>query len=66
MDFEKALRELYAERQRLTRMIELCEAKIDEQQRLFGLRRRRNLSDEQRRAASERMKRYWENRRATS
>lgn len=72
MDLYKAIRELYEEKKRLEEAIasleELLEAKaVTGNLNLDGLRKRRgrkSMSAEERRIVSDRMKKYWAQRRA--
>lgn len=69
MDLLKAIRELYAEKEKLERVI----ASLEELQRsaselpklpvMGGRRGRKNMSARERREVSERMKKYWATRR---
>lgn len=65
MDVLKALRELYLEKSRLDRLIAICESKINEQDRRLSRskRGRKNMSMEERKVVSERMRNYWAGRR---
>lgn len=65
MDVLKALRELYLEKSRLDRLIEICESKIKEQDRRLSRskRGRKSMSMEERKIVSERMRNYWAGRR---
>lgn len=72
MDLYRAIRELYEEKKRLEDAIasleQLLEAKaVTQSLNLDGLRKRRgrkNMGPEERRKVSERMKKYWAQRRA--
>jgi|YelNatPaOPRAMG01_1025707.scaffolds.fasta_scaffold84818_2 hypothetical protein len=71
MDLYKAIRDLYAEKKRLDEVImeleKLLEKKVDagEQAPTPSRKRiRKRMSAEQRRRVSERMKKYWADRRA--
>ncbi len=76
MDLYKAIRELYAERQRLDDAIASLEDLVKVKSartdlKLNGLkpqkrRGRRSMPPEERRAVSERMKRYWAQRRSAA
>jgi hypothetical protein len=70
MDLYKAIQELYAEKEKLERVI----ASLEELQRTAGgntpvagkdvkRRGRKSMDSKERQAVSERMKRYWEGRR---
>jgi hypothetical protein len=67
MDLYKAIQDLYAEKQRLERVI----ASLEELQRSGGStaappvkrRGRKSMSSKERREVSQRMKKYWESRR---
>ncbi len=71
MDLYKAIQELYAEKEKLERVI----ASLEELQRTAGApavpvkpgkrRGRKFMSSKERREVSERMKKYWESRRQT-
>ena len=68
MDLHKALQELYAERERLERAItsleELQRAGMLPDLSASGKRRgRKSMDPEERQIVSERMKKYWDNRR---
>ena len=65
MDVQKTLRELHAERKRLVAVIASLERRL--QTESAGPRKRRgrkHMSAQERRQVSERMRRYWESRRA--
>ena len=66
MDVLKALNELHAERERINKLIAICETRIREQEQRFDPERRgrREMSQAERLAVSERMRRYWEARKA--
>jgi hypothetical protein len=69
MDLYKAIQDLYAEKEKLERVI----ASLEELQRSAGMlapvartskrRGRKSMSPEERQEVSERMKKYWESRR---
>jgi len=61
MDFWKALEELHAERERLSKMIASLEAVSG-----TGTRGRKSMSASERKQVSERMKQYWASRRKKS
>jgi hypothetical protein len=70
MDLYKAIQDLYAEKEKLERVI----ASLEELQRSSGplpelpkpkRRGRKSMSPEERQEVSERMKKYWETRRQT-
>ena len=71
MDLHKAIQDLYAEKERLERVI----ASLEELQRSTGAlpglpvsagrRGRKSMGSKERQEVSERMKRYWEGRRQT-
>jgi hypothetical protein len=63
MDFWKALEELHAERERLSKMIASLEAASGMGSRRRG---RKSMSAAERRQVSERMKQYWASRRRKS
>jgi len=65
MDVLKALRELYLEKTRIDRLIAICESKIKEQDRRLSRskRGRKNMSADERKIVSERMRNYWASRR---
>ena len=64
MDVTKTLRELYEEKRRLDAAIRTLEAHLTKRPvRPPARRGRKSMSAEERRAVSERMRRYWENRR---
>ena len=72
MDLYKAIQDLYAEKEKLERVI----ASLEELQRTSGAlpempkatkrRGRKSMSSKERQEVSERMKRYWEGRRQRS
>ena len=72
MDFYAAIRELVEEKKRLDRLIAALEAvkNGDAQDTLNGVigsrRGRKAMGEQERREVSERMKRYWANRRSTA
>jgi hypothetical protein len=63
MDYWQALNELYLERQRLDKVIQNLEA-LSEGHRPAPISRRgrKNMSETERRAVSERMRNYWASR----
>ena len=65
MDVEKTLRELYAEKRTLDSTIASLERKLAASSRggVPKKRGRKSMSQSERRAVSERMRGYWENRR---
>lgn len=71
MDFYNAIRELVEEKKRLDRLIAALEAvkNGDAQAPVNGVTSRRGrkaMSEDERREVSERMKRYWANRRSAT
>lgn len=76
MDLDKAIRELYAEKQRLEDAIATLEALLKSKSRRAALkldplkpakrRGRKSMPPDERRAVSERMKRYWAQRRTAA
>ena len=67
---KETLRQLYVQRQRLDEVIELLEDLRKRKRGRSSKNRRgpgrRSMGQEERRQVSERMKRYWENRRAAA
>ncbi|HMD49045.1 MAG TPA: hypothetical protein VKG79_08100 [Bryobacteraceae bacterium] len=65
MDVEKTLRELYAEKRALDSAIASLEKRLTAGSRGGAPKKRgrKSMSAQERRAVSERMRRYWENRR---
>lgn len=64
MDVEKTLRELYAEKRTLDATIASLEKRLAAGGNGAAKKRgRRSMSTQERRVVSERMRRYWENRR---
>jgi flagellar motor component MotA len=67
MDYLRAIRELQEEKRRLDKAIETLEALIAGQSPIRTSRRgRKSMPPEERKQVSERMKRYWEARRAAA
>lgn len=67
MDVEKILRECYRQKELLERTIDLLEELLRSESPKPSKRRgRKNMAAEERREVSERMKKYWANRRKTS
>lgn len=76
MDLDKAIRELYAEKQRLEDAIATLEALLRSKSHRTGLkpdplkpakrRGRKSMPPDERRAVSERMKKYWAQRRVAA
>lgn len=66
MDLIKALRELHRERDRVSQLIAICEAKIKEQDRSLSRskRGRKAMSNAEKEAVRERMRTYWAKKRA--
>ena len=69
MDLYKAIRELYAEKEKLERVIASLEelqrsaAPLPDVEKPPSRRGRKSMNSRERQEVSERMKRYWENRR---
>lgn len=65
MDIHKIIQELYEERDRIDRVIKSIEALGGDQELVFEPKRRgrKTMSQEERRQISQRMRKYWENRR---
>ena len=69
MDLYKAIQDLYAEKEKLERVISSLEElqrtadTMPELPRPAGRRGRKSMSESERQEVSERMKRYWESRR---
>jgi hypothetical protein len=69
MDLYKAIQDLYAEKEKLERVIasleelQLSTGVVPEMPRAGGRRGRKSMSESERQEVSERMKRYWESRR---
>lgn len=71
MDLYKTIRTLHEERKRLDKLIESLEQLQSSEEgigraRIVGRRGRKGMSADERREVSERMKRYWANRRAAA
>ena len=67
MDVEKILRECYRQKELLERTIDLLEELLSSESPKPSKRRgRKNMGAEERREVSERMKKYWANRRKTT
>ena len=66
MDVFYAIKSLFEEKKRIERQIAVLEARLQVEQGANGTRRRRgrpSMSPDERRQVSERMRRYWEERR---
>jgi hypothetical protein len=69
MDLYKAIQDLYAEKEKLERVIESLEelqrgaGTLPATPKAAGRRGRKSMSPEERQEVSERMKKYWESRR---
>jgi len=70
MDLNKTIRDLYADKERLDRLIQLLEEIVANRQGMgdFGLTRsgrgRKFMGAKERKEVSRRMKKYWESRRS--